>query len=79
MHAWDLGYHPATARAAGNDYKLAWLLVLPAWNYAKEKAGALLARLRGEGGGEEEVVEEEGEEGAEGDESAMLMAQEGEA
>ncbi|KAG2490023.1 hypothetical protein HYH03_011488 [Edaphochlamys debaryana] len=60
---------------SGNDYRLGWLLLLPAVNYAKETLASLWARLRGERVEEEEGEEEE-EEGEEGDEAAM--AEEGE-
>ncbi|PNW70794.1 hypothetical protein CHLRE_17g734300v5 [Chlamydomonas reinhardtii] len=66
---------------SGNDYRLGWLLLLPAVNYFKETVSSLWARLRGAGGGEGEEgeeLEEEGE-GEEGDdeEAMMMMAQEG--
>ncbi|KAG2429457.1 hypothetical protein HYH02_014039 [Chlamydomonas schloesseri] len=67
---------------SGNDYRLGWLLLLPAVNYFKETVSSLWARLRGAGGGEGEEEELEGEEGegeeGEDDEEAMMMmAQEG--
>lgn len=70
---------------SGNDYRLGWLLLLPAWNYAKETAAGLWARLRGQGGegeeGEEGLEEEEGEGEEEEDANmvAAMMAQEAEA
>ncbi|GFR46255.1 hypothetical protein Agub_g7807 [Astrephomene gubernaculifera] len=62
---------------SGNDYRLAWLLLIPAVNYAKETVAGWWARLRGVAGGEGE--EGEGEEGGEeaeeeeGDEEAEMM------
>ena len=64
----------------GNDYKLAWLLLLPAANWVRERWAAWRASRRGGGGDEgEEEVEEEGEEeggagGAGGDLAAMFGA-----
>ncbi|GIL74794.1 hypothetical protein Vretifemale_4702 [Volvox reticuliferus] len=64
---------------SGNDYRLGWLLLLPAFNYAKETLGGLWARLRGAGRAEEEEEEAEGQEG-EGEEEedtalAAMMSQ----
>ena len=52
------------------DYRLAWLLVIPAWNWVKGTVARIRSAAAGGGGGEEgeeEVVEEEGEEGEEGE------------
>ncbi|KXZ43433.1 hypothetical protein GPECTOR_90g519 [Gonium pectorale] len=64
---------------SGNDYRLGWLLLLPAVNYAKETLAGLWARLRGTGGAEEGEEEEEdaGEGEEEEGEEDMEMAEEG--
>ncbi|GIL48193.1 hypothetical protein Vafri_4877 [Volvox africanus] len=59
---------------SGNDYRLGWVLLLPAFNYAKETLAGLWTRLRGAGRAEEEVEEEaEGQEG-EGEEDEAALA-----
>ncbi|GLI69475.1 hypothetical protein VaNZ11_014107 [Volvox africanus] len=60
---------------SGNDYRLGWILLLPAFNYAKETLAGLWTRLRGVGRAEEEEEEAEGQEGeGEEEEQAALAA-----
>ena len=56
------------------DYRLAWLLVIPAWNWIKGTFERFRSGGGGEPGEEEEIVEEEEEEGAEEEDGGMAYA-----